>query len=56
MITTSNLLNRSYYVYDTNLGMNRVFLYLASGVIVGVLGGIFLVSFFYNPEKLFMVP
>jgi len=36
--------------------MNMVFLYLASGVVVGVLGGIFLVSFFYNPESLFMPP
>jgi len=34
--------------------MNMVFLYLATGVIVGILGGIFLVSFFYNPESLFM--
>jgi len=32
------------------------FLYLALGVITGVLGGIFLVSFFYNPESLFMPP
>jgi hypothetical protein len=38
------------------LCMNMVFLYLASGVVAGVLGGIFLVSFFYNPESLFMVP
>jgi len=36
--------------------MNMVFLYLASGVVTGVLGGIFLISFFYNPESLFMVP
>jgi len=35
--------------------MNMVFLYLATGVIVGILGGIFLVSFFYNPESLFML-
>jgi len=36
--------------------MNMVFLYLVSGVVAGVLGGIFLVSFFYNPERLFMLP
>jgi hypothetical protein len=36
--------------------MNKVFFYLASGVVAGVLGGIFIVSFFYNPERLFMVP
>jgi len=36
--------------------MNMVFLYLASGVVAGVLGGIFLVSFFTNPETLFMQP
>jgi len=36
--------------------MNMVFLYLATGVIAGILGGIFLVSFFYNPESLFMPP
>jgi len=39
-----------------NSGMNTVFLYLASGVAAGVLCGIFLVSFFYNPERLFMSP
>jgi len=27
-----------------------VFFYLATGVVAGILGGIFLVSFFYNPE------
>jgi len=36
--------------------MNMGSLYLASGVIAGVLGGIFLVAFFYNPESLFMPP
>jgi len=36
--------------------MNMGFLYLASGVVAGVLGGIFLESFFYNPESLFMPP
>jgi len=36
--------------------MNMGFLYLALGVIAGVLGGILLVSFFYNPESLFMPP
>jgi len=36
--------------------MNMVFLYLTSGVVAGVLGGIFLASFFYNPESLFMQP
>jgi len=36
--------------------MNMVFLYLATGVITGILVGIFLVSFFYNPESLFMPP
>jgi len=36
--------------------MNMGFLYLALGVIAGVLGGIFLVSFFYNPESLFTSP
>jgi len=36
--------------------MNMTFFYLASGVIVGVLGGIFLVSFFSNPETLFIQP
>jgi hypothetical protein len=36
--------------------MNMVFLYLASGVVTGVLGAIFLVSLFYNPESLFMQP
>jgi len=29
---------------------------LASGDVAGVLGGIFLVSLFYNPESLFMPP
>jgi hypothetical protein len=33
-----------------------VFFYLASGIVTGILGGIFLVSFFYNPESLFMQP
>jgi len=32
------------------------FFYLATGVIVGILGGIFLTSFFSNPETLFMQP
>jgi len=36
--------------------MNMTFFYLATGVIVGVLGGIFLVSFFSNPETLFTQP
>jgi len=36
--------------------MNTVFFYLASGIVAGVLGGIFLVSFFYNPENLFLQP
>jgi len=36
--------------------MNMTFFYLATGVIVGVLGGIVLVSFFSNPETLFMQP
>jgi len=36
--------------------MNKGFLYLASGVVAGVLVGIFFVSFFYNPESLFMSP
>jgi len=36
--------------------MNMGFLYLASGVAAGVLGGIFFVSFFYNPESMFMYP
>jgi hypothetical protein len=36
--------------------MNTVFFYLASGVIAGVLGGIFIASFFYNPEILFLQP
>jgi hypothetical protein len=36
--------------------MNMVFLYLATDVIAGILGGNFLVSFFYNPESLFMPP
>jgi len=36
--------------------MNIGFLYLALGVVAGVLGGIFLVSFFYYPESLFMPP
>jgi len=36
--------------------MNMGFPYLALGVVAGVLGGIFLVSFFYNPERLFMSP
>jgi len=36
--------------------MNMPFFYLATGVIVGVLGGIFLVSFFSNPETLFIQP
>jgi hypothetical protein len=34
--------------------MNMVFFYLASGVVAGILGGIFLASFFYNPESLFL--
>tara|TARA_B100000408_G_scaffold98351_1_gene75992 strand:- start:58 stop:165 length:108 start_codon:yes stop_codon:yes gene_type:complete len=34
--------------------MNMVFFYLAIGIAAGVLGGIFLVSFFYNPESLFI--
>jgi len=34
--------------------MNMVFFYLSTGVVAGILGGIFLVSFFYNPESLFM--
>jgi len=36
--------------------MNKIFFYLATGVITGILGGIFIVSFFYNPESLFMSP
>jgi len=36
--------------------MNMTFFYLATGVVVGALGGIFLVSFFSNPETLFMQP
>jgi len=36
--------------------MNMVFFYLATGVITGILGGIFAVSFFYNPESLFIPP
>jgi len=36
--------------------MNMTFFYLTTGVIVGVLGGIFLVSFFSNPETLFLQP
>jgi hypothetical protein len=36
--------------------MNMTFFYLATGVIAGVLGGIFLVSLFSNPETLFMQP
>tara|TARA_B100001750_G_C15208270_1_gene446987 strand:- start:320 stop:430 length:111 start_codon:yes stop_codon:yes gene_type:complete len=36
--------------------MNMTFFYLAAGVVAGVLGGIFLVSFFYNPDALFMQP
>jgi len=34
--------------------MNMVFFYLATGVVAGILGGILLVSFFYNPENLFI--
>jgi hypothetical protein len=34
--------------------MNMVFFYLATGVIAGVLGGVFLVSLFFNPESLFV--
>jgi hypothetical protein len=36
--------------------MNMTFFYLATGVIAGVLGGIFLVSLFSNPETLFIQP
>jgi len=34
--------------------MNMVFFYLSTGVIAGILGGILLESFFYNPESLFI--
>jgi len=36
--------------------MNMTFFYLATGVIAGVLGGVFLVSFFSSTETLFMQP
>jgi len=36
--------------------MNMTFFYLATGVIAGILGGIFLVSLFFNPETLFIQP
>ena len=39
-----------------NFAMNITFFYLATGVIAGVLGGIFLVSLFSNPETLFIQP
>ena len=41
---------------NANFTMNMTFFYLATGVIAGVLGGIFLVSFFSSPETLFMQP
>ena len=44
------------FIINQNVDVKKLVLVSPSGVVAGVLGGIFLVSFFYNPESLFMVP